>query len=367
MKTIIFFSIENWDNVWRRNQPLCYEFVRLDPEVHILFVGPPVSYVEYMQHRFFRKRSVLEARVTLLNFVKVLPDRFWFGRFLNQLIYEFQLRIFTGNKTSDAILYAKTEYYADLISRIPKSKLIYDNGDDWASAHANVNARNVIIRNDRWMSTYSDAVICVSRRLCELRSSAGARNTHLIPNGVFVDRYSKCDTDVQPDCKSVGYVGTMHPDRFDIDYVLTLAKLLQNVTILLAGPFLFPKEVIGKVTSVNNIKLVGIVAFDDVPKFLKGCEFLIHPHIVSEFTESLQPIKLWEYFATGREIVSTNVAGFREYSDLVHICDTPMEAAEVISNQNMGVDISREKRRIEIANDNSWEVRALQIMDLMWN
>jgi hypothetical protein len=36
------------------------------------------------------------------------------------------------------------------------------------------------------------------------------------------------------------------------------------------------------------------------------------PHVVNAFTDSLDPIKVYEYLAAGRPIVSTPVAGFRE-------------------------------------------------------
>jgi glycosyltransferase involved in cell wall biosynthesis len=39
---------------------------------------------------------------------------------------------------------------------------------------------------------------------------------------------------------------------------------------------------------------------------------LVVPHVVNAFTDSLDPIKVYEYLAAGRPIVSTPVAGFRE-------------------------------------------------------
>ena len=39
------------------------------------------------------------------------------------------------------------------------------------------------------------------------------------------------------------------------------------------------------------------------------------PHVVTSFTDSLDPIKLYEYQAVGRPVVSTAVAGFRDADD----------------------------------------------------
>ena len=41
-------------------------------------------------------------------------------------------------------------------------------------------------------------------------------------------------------------------------------------------------------------------------------DVLVVPHLVTAFTDSLDPIKLYEYAAVGRPVVSTPVAGFRD-------------------------------------------------------
>ncbi len=38
---LIFVSLENWDDVWRRNQFLCAAYARRHPDARILFVGLP--------------------------------------------------------------------------------------------------------------------------------------------------------------------------------------------------------------------------------------------------------------------------------------------------------------------------------------
>ena len=45
------------------------------------------------------------------------------------------------------------------------------------------------------------------------------------------------------------------------------------------------------------------------------------PHRVSEFTESLDPIKAYEALAVGRPTVSTPVAGFRDLGPPIQVAD----------------------------------------------
>ena len=57
--------------------------------------------------------------------------------------------------------------------------------------------------------------------------------------------------------------------------------------------------------------LLGARPYDDVPAYLQHADVVIVPHVVSPFTESLDPIKAYECVAVGRPTVATPVAGFR--------------------------------------------------------
>ncbi len=61
--------------------------------------------------------------------------------------------------------------------------------------------------------------------------------------------------------------------------------------------------------------LVGAVHRDLVPGYLQHADVLVVPHLVTPFTDSLDPIKLYEYRAVGRPVVATPVAGVRDRTD----------------------------------------------------
>ena len=51
--------------------------------------------------------------------------------------------------------------------------------------------------------------------------------------------------------------------------------------------------------------------------YLQHADVLVVPHVVSDFTDSLDPLKLYEYQAVGRPVVSTPVAGFRDAAGVI--------------------------------------------------
>lgn len=64
-----------------------------------------------------------------------------------------------------------------------------------------------------------------------------------------------------------------------------------------------------------GVVLLGPRPHDSVPAYLQHADVLVVPHVVTPFTDSLDPIKLYEYRAAGRPVVSTPVAGFRDSGD----------------------------------------------------
>jgi hypothetical protein len=67
-----------------------------------------------------------------------------------------------------------------------------------------------------------------------------------------------------------------------------------------------------------------------VPAYVQHADVLVVPHVVTPFTDSLDPIKLYEYLAARRPVVSTPVAEFRDVDDdLVVVAEAGSFALEV--------------------------------------
>src|SRR5690606_6370135 len=84
-----------------------------------------------------------------------------------------------------------------------------------------------------------------------------------------------------------------------------------GATLVLVGPNRLTTEHASFLTQEGAV-ILGGRAFDEVPAYLQHAGALVVPHLVNPFTDSLDPIKLYEYLAVGRPVVSTPVAGFRD-------------------------------------------------------
>jgi glycosyltransferase involved in cell wall biosynthesis len=108
------------------------------------------------------------------------------------------------------------------------------------------------------------------------------------------------------------YVGTLHRDRLDVDLCAALASALGDFArFVLVGPVALDAGDQARLADAGAV-LLGAREHTAVPGYLKNADVLVIPHLVTGFTDSLDPIKVYEYLAAARPVVCTPVAGVRE-------------------------------------------------------
>ncbi len=142
---------------------------------------------------------------------------------------------------------------------------------------------------------------------------------------------------------------------------MKLARAFPHGRVVLAGPLNWSGDSLQKaLDSTPNLSAPGSIPYQELPKLMANFDVCIVPHLQSEFTESLNPIKLWEYLACGKPIVSTNVAGFRSYANLCRIApdhETFLAACkDAVQEAERGNDDLKNARRHEAA-QHSWKSR----------
>jgi len=160
-----------------------------------------------------------------------------------------------------------------------------------------------------------------------------------------------------------GYTGSVHPDRVDVELVREFAQRVKG-TVVLLGPDMLPPQAKARL-ALPNVVIFGPVPYAQVPAYMRAFDVCIVPHRMSAFTESLNPIKLWEYLAAGKPIVSTDVAGFRDYPKLVRLARTADElvaaAHAALAEAGIAEGESLAAQRQAIARENSWQQRVDEI------
>jgi teichuronic acid biosynthesis glycosyltransferase TuaH len=370
MQDIIFVSMENWDDVWRRNQFLCAAYAKRHPEAKILFVGLPRD-----QSHAIRRGKWSEMRrsddwtppglpnITITRPPKMLPNSLMAGRRFNEWLMRSHIhQKAQGLGLQSPLLWLNPHSAVHLVGRMGERAALYDITDDWISLTQSARLTRLIETQDAELCRKADAVIVCSEKLYAMKQGLTS-HLHLIPNGVDAEHYARVQNRDLPLPASAsewsrpvfGYTGTIHPDRVDVPLVEQLARSLSAGSVVLIGPNHLRTEDQARLDTLPNVFLPGPVPYTQLPDYMRAFDVCITPHRVTPFTESLNPIKLWEYLAAGKPIVSTNVAGFRDYPQFVQIADADgfNEAVQNALHEDLA---SAEARRAE-ARFHSWSAR----------
>lgn len=371
---LIFVSMENWDDIWRRNQFVCAELTRRRPDLHILFVGLSINVSNSLRRG--RVNEIVRTstypvpgfdRITVTHPPKFFPDSFAAGRMINEVLWRQHVgRVATRLNLRNPVLWLNPHYACHTAGRMGESAVIYDITDDWMTLTQSPKLSRRIAAQDAELCRRADATIVCSERLREMKRDL-AKNFYLIPNGVDAAHYARVldgGGEIPEEARNwpkpvLGYTGTLHPDRVDVGLIESLAKS-QTGSVALVGPNYLSAEDNQRLLRLGNVFMPGPVPYARIPDYMAAFDVSITPHRMTAFTESLNPIKLWEYLAAGLPIVSTDVAGFRDYPDLVRLARTPDEFIAICQQALAEGRAKSALRRAEAAR-HSWSSRVDQI------
>jgi glycosyltransferase involved in cell wall biosynthesis len=145
------------------------------------------------------------------------------------------------------------------------------------------------------------------------------------PDAVDPDRYTnllsprdaRARIGLPTDSFTAGYFGSLVPGR-GLDLIASLAELLPQITFLMCGGT--PDQVHGRQESNRfaNVRWMGHIPHADVPMHQAACDALLMPYErkvtvqgKGDTSETMSPMKLYEYMASGRLILASDLPALR--------------------------------------------------------
>jgi teichuronic acid biosynthesis glycosyltransferase TuaH len=321
LRELVVCSLEPWDDVWRRNQFFVDVLLKRNPELRVLFVEPAADVLFDLWSRRVPalprlRRISRDGRLRAFRPLKPLPRRV--GRVADDVLLG-QVRLAARvNGFSRPTLWINDVTYGPLISQTGWPSL-YDVTDDWLLAPSPPRERERLRRLDELALAKAAEVVVCSPALAASRG--GKRTVTLVPNGVDIEHFRRPQprpVDLPTGLTAV-YVGSLHDSRTDVELIVELAQARPELRIVLVGPNSLSAGAQQLLDAIPNVLLLGARPYGQVPGYLQHANIVIVPHLVSAFTESLDPIKAYECMAIGRPTVATPVAGFRDHSTVMNI------------------------------------------------
>jgi glycosyltransferase involved in cell wall biosynthesis len=150
----------------------------------------------------------------------------------------------------------------------------------------------------------------------------------------------------------VGFVGGIDAHTFDVPLFLDVARRLPEASFVLIGGCSLPKGW----CPLANVTLLGRKPYEEVARYMAAMDVLVMPWNRSAWIEACNPIKLKEYLAVGRPVVTTDFRALEGWRDLVRVAASAEDfAAAIRAGLAQGCDVERGRRAVA---SESWDAKA---------
>ena len=248
-----------------------------------------------------------------------------------------------------------------VVDAIDRVGLVYQRTDRY-ECYPGVQQSRIKACDDRLKSRADLTVFCGD--LLFARESAECRNACLIDHGFDLKRFERAcrGQDPEPsdlaslDRPRVGFVGGLDSHTFDVRLFIETAKQLPEIQFVLVGACSLPAGW----CELPNVALLGQKPYEHVADYMTACDVLIMPWRRNQWIESCNPVKLKEYLAAGRPIVSTEFNQLRRYDEQIRVASTPQAFRREILDALR--DPGDEQLRRERVAGHSWSQAASELL-----
>jgi glycosyltransferase involved in cell wall biosynthesis len=253
-----------------------------------------------------------------------------------------------------------------LIEPLRPSLVIYHCVDD-ISAHERIDTASFRAAEKRFAAR-ADLVLASApeliKRMRELSVSVLAApnvaDTELFARALKGDEIDPALAEL-PEPRLV-FTGALSAVKLDIELLGALARARRDWSIALVGPVGLgdPHTDVSALGGEPNVHLLGKRPYERLPSVLAGAEVGLIPYRRSRLTDSIFPMKVYEYLAGGLPVVSTPLPALAGLNEVT----TAGDAAGWQAAIERALDEDTPERRAErsrLASSHSWQERLREI------
>lgn len=208
-----------------------------------------------------------------------------------------------------------------------------------------------------------DGIITTSEGLLQSKNPFNP-NTFLVKNGVDTELFCQAyNPEIKIDNPIIGYIGSVD-DRLDYDLLETVIKTHEGFDFHFVGRTTFP-EGRKRLSIYSNVTFFGGQQPEKLPVFLKSFDVGVIPFVKNEFTRNIYPLKINEYLAAGKPVVTTDFADLSDFEGVVSIASSPSLFIEEIQKELLTNSKEKMEQRVRIARGNSWETRVSKVNEII--
>lgn len=247
-------------------------------------------------------------------------------------------------------------------------KIIYENIDNWETTLGNMFFSENALKEFLKKSTLlTGTAKLLEEQLKQYLQKYNIKNkkTMYLPNAVDSDLFDPRKQYEKPKDLKIGektliYYGSLWGSWFDWNLIEKIANKCNNIEINLIGDYAGIIEITKKMPI--NVHFLGLKKQSDLPSYLKYSDYAILPFKPDEIGKYVSPLKLFEYIAMNKPVISTELDDIMEYKN-VYCSNSTKDWINWINN---GLAFNEQERN-EFILENNWYARCSKLIDNLQN
>jgi glycosyltransferase involved in cell wall biosynthesis len=256
------------------------------------------------------------ARLEVVAPVVIPFHRHAWVRRLNRTLLDRQLGERLRPLATPRLLWSYAPIAIDLIDLTEFDVIVYHSVDDYAT-QPGMDPRLFDAVEGRFVAR-ADLVFATSPALAARWSLVNSR-THLVGNVADYQHFAAALGSARPselsdvDTPLAMFVGALSDYKIDWELMRGVAMALPDVTFAFIGSQGSEgrNSGAGLLASLDNCRFLGHRDYEDLPSYLAASDVGLIPYRRTEHTDSIFPMKVFEYLAAGLPVVTTDLPATR--------------------------------------------------------
>jgi len=268
------------------------------------------------------------------------------------------------------LLWTYHPYMLGVADSINHDKVVYHCVDD-LTAIPGVDVQ-AFRSAERALLRQADVVFTTSEKLTKICQQDNA-NVHFMPNVVDYEHFSSArniqsipaDLAAIPEPR-IGYIGVLSDFKVDFQLIHDVALGKPGWHWVLIGEEREGQAspLVKQLRGMPNVHFLGYKRYDELPGYLAGIQVATLPTLINQYTDSMFPMKYYEYVSAGKKVVGTALA-FAQAGELdINVASNAEEFIDCLQLALEKPDWT-EQESIRLVGSNTWEQRIRRMFKLM--
>lgn len=261
---------------------------------------------------------------------------------------------------------AETALMIDADHRVYHAYDRFDATPDWNDA---------LSATEQRLLDAADLILASSDAIREHLSARTPKQIHVVPNGADTGRFEAAATlgRTPPELQGIrrpriGYVGNIN-QKVDLALIAELAARHSEWSFVIVGGIVrleaHMRDSHARCQALHNVHFVGPRPVTEIPEYVGAMDVNMMCYAIDQpiWAKSGYPLKMHEYLAAGRPVVSADLPAVRPFASVLQIARSVDEWEHAIAMAIEGNGTGSVELRRETARGFDWNLIASDLLD----